>query len=162
MTENELPDWCQVGKWVWYPTYYKVHGMESVCGEWRYVTGVSDTGIKTYLYRGEVPFANCAETRVRPWKFDEAPFGVKCRNKLTNGALFVAYLNQTGDGYKVIDSETDVDFNNMATTYIQHDYKPCGVLQHRDELGQWTSEVNGWHRYMNFSSGRTLINPYAE
>lgn len=162
MTKNELPDWCQVGKWVWYHTYYKVYGTEFVDGDWRYVTGISDKGIKTHLYCVEVPFANCAETRVRPWEFDEAPFGVKCRNKLTNGPLFVAYLNQTGDGYRGIDNETDVDFNTMATTYIQYDYKPCGVLQHRDELGQWTSAVNGWHRYMIMSNGRTLIKPYAE
>lgn len=59
-------------------------------------------------------------------------------------------------------SETDVDFNTMATTYIQYDYKPCGVLQHRDEIGQWTSEVNGWRRYMNLSGERILIKPYAE
>ena len=162
MVKNELPDWCQVGKWVWYKYSFDHYGSKLIYGAWRYVTGISDKGIETHLYDAEVSFADCAETRVRPWKFDEAPFGVKCRNKLTNGSLFVAYLNQTGDGYKVIDSETDIDFDTMATAYIQHDYKPCGVLQHRDELGQWTSEVNGWSRYMNLSNGRTLIKPYAE
>lgn len=162
MPKNELPDWCKVDKWVWYHKYYKASGYEYVIGNWAYVTGISDKGIKTHQYVVEVTFAECAETRVRPWRFDEAPLGVKCRNKLTNGSLFVAYLNQTGDGYRVIDSEKDVDFKTMATTYVQHDHKPCGVLQHRDELGQWTSEVNGWRRYMNLSNERTLIKPYAE
>ena len=157
-----MPDWCQVNKWVWHHQCCKLYGTEHTRGGWAYVTGISEKGVQTHLYAAEVPFAECAETRVRPWRFDEAPFGVKCRNKLTNGSLFVAYLNQTGDGYKVIDSERDVDFYGMATTYIQYDHKPCGVLQHRDELGQWTSEVNGWHRYMNLSNGRTLIRPYAE
>ncbi len=162
MSNEGLPDWCQVGKWVWCPRHYKISGIDYVKGDWRYVAGISDKGIKTHTYSEEVPFAECNEARVRPWKFDEAPLGVKCRNKLTNGSLFVAYLNQTGDGYKVIDSETDVDFNTMATTYIQYDYKPCGVLQHRDEVGQWTSAVNSWHRYMNLSGERILTKPYAE
>ena len=162
MSNEGLPDWCQVGKWVWYPKYHKLYGFESVQGDWRYITGISHSGIKTHMHIEEVTFAECNEARVRPWKFEEAPLGVKCRNKLTDGPLFVAYLNQTGDGYRVIDSETDVDFNTMATTYIQYDYKPCGVLQHRDEIGQWTSEVNGWHRYRYLPGGRALRNPYAE
>ncbi len=162
MVKNELPDWCQVGKWIWYKDAYNLYGSLHVHGYWLYVVAITDKRIKTLQRIDEVPISECSETRTRPWKFDEAPFGVKCRNKLTNGSLFVAYLNQTGDGYKVIDSETDVDFKTMSSTYIQHDNMPCGVLQHRDEVGQWTSYVHGWKRYMKSVSGYTRIKSYSE
>lgn len=162
MTNNELPDWCRVGKWIWYKDAYNLYGSLHVHGYWLYVTAITDKGIETLQLTYEVPISKCSETHTRPWKFTEAPIGVKCRNKLNNGPLFVAYLNQTGDGYKVIDSETDVDFNAMSSTYIQHDNTPCGVLQHKDELGCWTSYVHGWKRYMELASGHICTKPYSE
>ena len=133
----ELPKWCKVGAWVWYgpfdginfeQPYFKI---ERIDGELVYE--------KSHNNGFPVHYAYLKQARLRPWTYKEAPETLKVISKCEPEqmiCLFLASRNKHSVQYTTLPAWY-IDVKILMDKYLQLDGSPCGVLEHKNEQGEW-------------------------
>ena len=137
----ELPKWCKVGAWVWFsgakdigyePGYLKItdvgyNGMENVIN-------AEGDGIIS------MPLSVVKEARLRPWTYKEA-IGKTVFWKFDNSkkeiASMIVRADDEGNVYVCGYGELKAKKLMMEERFSQSDGSPCGVLEHKNEQGEW-------------------------
>ena len=133
----KLPEWCKVGAWVWFsgakdigyePGYLKItdvgyNGMENVID-------AEGDGIIS------MPLSVVKEARLRPWNDDElkSKVGKVFEDDVENLTLCFRYQRENETLHfagKIMSSES------LAESNWKLDGSPCGVLEHKNEQGEW-------------------------
>lgn len=125
--KNQLPDWCKVGEWV---AYYGEKG-------YKYFKIAKIELNRLYSEDGKFSLmCNVAQARLRPYTSEEmkALVGkVIVENKSGDTGLVIGYCNRKESVY--------AGRNDFAAALLLSDYtidgKPCGVLEHLNENGEW-------------------------
>lgn len=135
----ELPDWCKVGAWVWFkgdkdtgydPGYFKINaigynGKENVI----YADGITN-----------VPLSVVKQARLRPWTYKEA-IGKTVFWKFDNSKKEIASMidraDDEGNVYVFGYGELKAKKLMMEERFSQSDGLPCGVLEHKNDQGEW-------------------------
>ncbi len=134
----KLPDWCKVGAWVWHgpvdgivfePPYFKI---ERIVGE--LVHGESHNNGFPVHYTYLKP------ARLRPWTYKEA-IGKTVFWKFDNSKKEIASMidsaDDEGNVYVFGYGELKAKKLMMEERFSQSDGSPCGVLEHKNEQGEW-------------------------
>lgn len=133
----ELPEWCKVGAWVWFS------GAKDIGYEPGYlkITDVGYNGIENVINaEGDgiisMPLSVVKEARLRPWNDDElkSKVGKVFEDDAENPTLCFRYQrgNETLHfAGKIMSSES------LAESDWKLDGSPCGVLEHKNEQGDW-------------------------
>lgn len=137
--KNTLPDWCRVGEWVYDPSgnlYAKVGKMDaSLLGADSHIVMhyVAEGGSATLPY--DMVRHRLKPARLRPFNADEMKALVGKVIEHDNLFLLVTYY----DG-----RDNDITFNGyvadakrLLNEGFTIDGKPCGVLEHLDDNGEW-------------------------
>ena len=133
----KLPDWCRVGAWVWFsgakdigyePGYLKItdvgyNGMENVID-------AEGDGIIS------MPLSVVKEARLRPWNDDELKSKVGKVFEMGNGDLTLC-LGYQRDIADLIFVGKLMSAQSFAESDWKLDGSPCGVLEHKNEEGEW-------------------------
>lgn len=138
-----IPDWCKTGAWVYVtpenrkPLYCKVYGV--TCSR------VSDTTEVRVTLDGETVIGvftwdNVKRARIRPWTYEEA-VGKTVFWKFDNSKKEIASMIVRADdednvyvfGYGGLKAKKLM----MEERFSQSDGLPCGVLEHKNEQGEW-------------------------
>ena len=136
----KLPEWCKVGAWVWFsgakdigyePGYLKItdvgyNGMENVID-------AEGDGIIS------MPLSVVKQARLRPWTYEEAPETLKVIDKHEPKrivCLFLASKNKNSVQYTTLPAWY-IDTKTLMDKYMQLDGSPCGVLEHKNDQGEW-------------------------
>ena len=139
--ENTLPDWCRVGEWVYDPSgnlYAKVGKMDAS------LLGADSHIVMHYVAEGgsaTLPYAMVRHrlnpARLRPYNAEEMRGLVGKVIETENTAdLIIAYDRVMGKVRKAV-------FNcwccadELLKANFTIDGKPCGVLEHLDDNGEW-------------------------
>lgn len=134
----ELPEWFKVGSWVWHgpvdgiafeQPYFKI---ERTVGELAY--GKShNNGIPVH-------YTYLKPARLRPWTYKEA-IGKTVFWKFDNSKKEIASMidraDDEGNVYVVGYGELKAKKLMMEERFSQSDGSPCGVLEHKNEEGEW-------------------------
>ena len=133
----KMPEWCKVGSWVWHgsfdginfeQSYFKI---ERIDGELVYE--------KSHNNGFPVHYAYLKQARLRPWAFGEAPEILKVISKCEPEqmiCLFLASRNKHSVQYTALPAWY-IDVKILMDEYLQMDGSPCGVLEHKNEQGEW-------------------------
>jgi hypothetical protein len=131
----QLPDWCEVGKLV----YYKV--LKKYCR----IVEISDCIITIKSFDGGrhgnkiVNIQNyILQASVRPWTVEEAPFNIKVQLPAGKRHLLKLHIEDSGNFFYRDESCHDMRAAEVADTYFQLDGSPCGRLEHL-ENGEWVN-----------------------
>lgn len=137
----KLPEWCKVGAWVWFsgakdigyePGYLKItdvgyNGMENVID-------AEGDGIIS------MPLSVVKEARLRPWTYKEA-IGKTVFWKFDNSKKEIASMidraDDEGNVYVFGYGELKAKKLMMEERFSQSDGLPCGVLEHKNDQGEW-------------------------
>lgn len=120
-----LPDWCKVGEWIYIPAIE----------EYMQIKKVEDD----LLFDKEgchIPYTDCNQARPRPYNEDEMKALVGKPITMSDGAvcLCTAYSKQRK---LVILDNIHWDAQQLMDSGCTIDDKPCGVLKHLNEKGEW-------------------------
>ena len=137
----ELPEWCKVGAWVWHgpvdgivfePPYFKI---ERIDGELAHGESHNNGFPVHYTY--------LKPARLRPWTHKEA-IGKTVFWKFDNSKKEIASMidraDDEGNVYVVGYGELKAKKLMMEERFYQSDGLPCGVLEHKNEEGEWVNE----------------------
>ena len=135
--KTTLPGWCKVGEWVW------VKAEKS----YERITWTKDRtfGTNMLIWNVEAIDKTVFQARLRPWTFEEAPAVLKVKDP---HGFALAYLSPFGGKYiiayhhpdeyeKMNLGEVTFTFSAFADIFTQVDGKPCGVLEHINDAGEW-------------------------
>lgn len=133
----KVPEWCKIGAWVWHgpvdgiafeQPYFKI---ERIVGELAY---------EKYHNNGfPVHYTYLTPARLRPWTYEEAPETLKVIDKHEPKrivCLFLASKNKSSVQYTTLPAWY-IDTKTLMDKYMQLDGSPCGVLEHKNEQGEW-------------------------
>lgn len=127
----ELPDWCKVGAWCY------IHSGGIGTGKYQKIEAVHSGFVQTeYL----VPIENISEARLRPWTYEEAVGKTvfwKFDNSKKEIASMIGRADDGGNVYVFGYGELKAKKLMMEERFSQSDGLPCGVLEHRNENGEW-------------------------
>ena len=136
----ELPKWCKVGAWVWFS------GAKDIGYEPGYlkITDVGYNGIENVINaEGDgiisMPLSVVKEARLRPWTYKEA---------IGKIVFWKGDYDYQENAAMLVGADTDGDFSLYTVgpvtaeeltkeIYYQSDGSPCGVLEHKNEQGDW-------------------------
>lgn len=128
--EDQKPEWCKVGAWCY------IHSGGIGTGKYQKIEAVHSGFVKTeYL----VPIENISEARLRPWTYEEAPETLKVIDKHEPKriiCLFLASKNKNSVQYTTLPAWY-IDTKTLMDNYMQLDGSRCGVLEHKNEQGEW-------------------------
>lgn len=129
----KLPEWCKVGAWCY------IHSGGIDTGKYQKIEAVHFGFVQTeYL----VPIVNISEARLRPWNDDELKSKVGEVFEMGNGDLTLCLGYQRDRGALYFAGKGP--FAYPAKTLAESDWKldglPCGVLEHKNEEGEWMNE----------------------
>ena len=133
----KLPEWCKVGAWVWFsgakdigyePGYLKItdvgyNGMENVID-------AEGDGIIS------MPLSVVKQARLRPWNDDELKSKVGKVFEMGNGDLTLC-LGYQRDIADLIFVGKLMSAQSFAESNWRLDGLPCGVLEHKNDQGEW-------------------------
>ena len=133
----KLPEWCKVGAWVWFsgakdigyePGYLKItdvgyNGMENVID-------AEGDGIIS------MPLSVVKQARLRPWNDDELKSKVGKVFEMGNGDLTLC-LGYQRDIADLIFVGKLMSAQSFAESDWRLDGLPCGVLEHKNDQGEW-------------------------
>lgn len=127
-TKTTLPDWCKVGEWVCIYNHYKKEWEYFKVNETKGNYISSDNGLK-------FSFCDLMQARIRPYNAKEMRGLVgKVLEWGNNSELVISYN----------EAEVEVYVDRMWCTaeYLMDneytiDGKPCGVLEHLNDNGEW-------------------------
>ena len=127
----ELPDWCKVGAWCY------IHSGGIGTGKYQKIEAVHSGFFHTeYL----VPIENISEARLRPWTYEEA-IGKTVFWKFDNSKKEIASMidraDDEGNVYVFGYGELKAKKLMMEERFSQSDGLPCGVLEHKNDQGEW-------------------------
>ena len=127
--KTKLPDWCKVGEWVWaiaFNAYFKVDKVDGL-----FIYGTAFPGSEY-----SVAINNVRQARLRPFNAEEMRGMVgKVINNPCSSRLVTAY--NEGDCIKILTSIGWYTADDLMTSDYTIDGKPCGVLEHLNENGEW-------------------------
>lgn len=127
----ELPDWCKVGAWCY------IHSGGIGTGKYQKIEAVHSGFVQTeYL----VPIENISEARLRPWTYEEAVGKTvfwKFDNSKKEIASMIDRADDEGNVYVFGYGELKAKKLMMEERFSQSDGSPCGVLEHKNEQGEW-------------------------
>lgn len=135
--EDQKPEWCKVGAWVWHgpvdgiafeQPYFKI---ERIVGELAYEKS-HNSGIPVH-------YTYLKPARLRPWTYEEAPETLKVIDKHEPKriiCLFLASKNKNSVQYTTLPAWY-IDTKTLMDNYMQLDGSRCGVLEHKNEQGEW-------------------------
>ena len=126
----KLPEWCKVGAWCY------IHSGGIGTGKYQKIVAVHPGFVKTkYL----VPIENISKARLRPWNDDELKSKVGKVFEMEDGDLTLCILYPSDRGALYFAGKGP--FAYPAKTLAESDWKldglPCGVLEHKNEEGEW-------------------------
>lgn len=123
----KLPDWCKVGAWCY------IHSGGIGTGKYQKIEAVHSGFVKTeYL----VPIENISEARLRPWNDDELKSKVGKVFEMGNGDLTLC-LGYQRDIADLIFVGKLMSAQSFAESDWRLDSLPCGVLEHKNDQGEW-------------------------
>lgn len=126
---SRLPDWCKVGEWVWaiaFNAYFKVDKVDDL-----FIYGTDFPGSEY-----SVAINNVRQARLRPFNTEEMRGMVgKVINNPCSSRLVTAY--NESDCIKILTSIGWYTADDLMTSDYTIDGKPCGVLEHLNENGEW-------------------------
>lgn len=126
----KVPEWCKIGAWCY------IHGGGIGTGKYQKIEAVHSGFVKTeYL----VPIENISEARLRPWTYEEAPETLKVIDKYEPEriiCLFLASKNKSSVQYTTLPAWY-ISAEALKDKYMRLDGSPCGVLEHKNEQGEW-------------------------
>lgn len=127
----KLPEWCKIGAWVWNDEigYGKIE-QEPRTGELLVFFGGGTRAFEAERYK---------EARLRPWTYEEAPETLKAIDKYEPDrivCLFLASKNKNSVQYTTLPAWY-IDTKTLMDNYMQLDGSPCGVLEHKNDQGEW-------------------------
>lgn len=123
----KVPEWCKIGAWCY------IHSGGIGTGKYQKIEAVHSGFVKTeYL----VPIENISEARLRPWNDDElkSKVGKVFEDDVKNLTLCFRYHRDNETLHfagKVMSAES------LAESDWKLDGSPCGVLEHKNEQGEW-------------------------
>lgn len=127
----ELPDWCKVGAWCY------IHSGGIGTGKYQKIEAVHSGFVQTeYL----VPIENISEARLRPWTYEEAVGKTvfwKFDNSKKEIASMIDRADDEGNVYVFGYGELKAKKLMMEERFSQSDGLPCGVLEHKNDQGEW-------------------------
>ncbi len=130
----KVPEWCKIGAWVWHDDsfdgiyfeqhYFKIESIDREC-----------------VYADHFPFHyTCLKpARLRPWTYEEAPETLKVIAKHEPKrivCLFLASKNKNSVRYTTLPAWY-IDTKTLMDKYMELDGLPCGVLEHKNDQGEW-------------------------
>lgn len=133
----KVPEWCKVGAWVWHgpvdgiafeQPYFKI---ERIDGELIYE--------KSHNNGFPVHYTYLKPARLRPWTYEEAPETLKVIDKHEPKriiCLFLASKNKNSVQYTTLPAWY-IDTKTLMDNYMQLDGSPCGILEHKNDQGEW-------------------------
>lgn len=125
-----LPDWCEVGEWV-YNTVYKEYVQISDIDEFEVSLkdgAYCSMGIKSFL-------EDCRQARLRPYNAEEMKALVGKVITFTDGAVALCTAYSVQNNIVIIDN-TSWKPDSLINVGYSINGKPCGVLEHL-ENGEW-------------------------
>ena len=127
----KLPEWIKAGAWCY------IHSGGIGTGKYQKIEAVHSGFVKTeYL----VPIENISEARLRPWTYKEA-IGKTVFWKFDNSKKEIASMidsaDDEGNVYVFGYGELKAKKLMMEERFSQSDGSPCGVLEHKNEQGEW-------------------------
>ena len=133
-----LPEWCKIGAWVWFRGD-KFFGYDP---EYLKITAIGHNGKENVIDCGKkitFPLSVVKQARLRPWTYKEAPETLKVISKCEPEqmiCLFLASRNKHSVQYTTLPAWY-IDVKILMDEYLQLDGSPCGVLEHKNEQGEW-------------------------
>ena len=133
-----LPEWCKIGAWVWFRGN-KFFGYDP---EYLKITAIGHNGKENVIDCGKkinFPLSVVKQARLRPWTYKEAPETLKVISKCEPEqmiCLFLASRNKHSVQYTTLPAWY-IEVNILMDKYLQLDGSPCGVLEHKNEQGEW-------------------------
>lgn len=127
----KLPERIKAGAWCY------IHSGGIGTGKYQKIKAVHSGFVKTeYL----VPIENISEARLRPWTYKEA-IGKTVFWKFDNSKKEIASMidsaDDEGNVYVFGYGELKAKKLMMEERFSQSDGSPCGVLEHKNEEGEW-------------------------
>ncbi len=128
----KVPEWCKIGAWVWNDEigYGKIE-QEPRTGELLVFFGGGTRAFEAERYK---------EARLRPWTYKEA-IGKTVFWKFDNSKKEIASMidraDDEGNVYVFGYGELKAKKLMMEERFSQSDGLPCGVLEHKNEEGEW-------------------------
>lgn len=127
----KLPEWIKAGAWCY------IHSGGIGTGKYQKIQSVHPGFVQTeYL----VPIVNISEARLRPWTYKEA-IGKTVFWKFDNSkkeiASMIGRADDEGNVYVFGYGELKAKKLMMEERFSQSDGSPCGVLEHKNEQGEW-------------------------
>lgn len=124
----KLPEWCKVGAWVWNDEigYGKIE-QEPRTGELLVFFGGGTRAFEAERYK---------EARLRPWNDDEMKSKIGKVFEMGNGDLTLC-LGYQRDIADLIFVGKLMSAQSFAESDWRLDGSPCGVLEHKNEQGEW-------------------------
>lgn len=128
----KLPEWCKVGAWVWNDEigYGKIE-QEPRTGELLVFFGGGTRAFEAERYK---------EARLRPWTYKEAIGKIvfwKYDNSKKEIVSMIDRADDEGNVYVVGYGELKAKDLMMEERFSQSDGSPCGVLEHKNDQGEW-------------------------
>lgn len=125
----KLPEWCKVGEWVWsiaFNTYFKVDKVDGL-----FIYGTDFSGSEY-----SVAIENVRQACPRPYNEEEMQglIGKVVSNEHGNMFLVTAFV--AVDGGEVYVDGVVYNADDLFECYTING-KPCGVLEHLDDKGEW-------------------------
>lgn len=123
----KVPEWCKIGAWCY------IHSGGIDTGKYQKIEAVHFGFVQTeYL----VPIVNISEARLRPWNDDELKSKVGKVFEMGNGDLTLC-LGYCRDIADLIFVGKLMSAQSFAESDWKLDGSPCGVLEHKNEQGEW-------------------------
>lgn len=138
----KLPEWCRTGAWVYVtpnnrePFYGKIYGVT-------YSRVHNTTEVQVTLddetLVGVFTWDNVRRARCRPWNDDELKSKVGKVFEMGNGdlTLCLGYQRDRGALYFAEKGPFIYPAKTLAESDWKLDGSPCGVLEHKNEQGEW-------------------------
>lgn len=127
----ELPDWCKVGAWVWHNNSF-----DGLNFEQDYFKIESTDREYVYVNHFPVHYIYLAPARLRPWNDDELKSKVGKVFEMGNGDLTLC-LGYHRDNETLHFAGKVMSAEALAESDWKLDGSPCGVLEHKNEEGEW-------------------------
>ena len=133
-----LPEWCKIGAWVWFRGD-KFFGYDP---EYLKITAIGHNGKENVIDCGKkinFPLSVVKQARLRPWTYKEA---------IGKIVFWKGDYDYQENAAMIVGADTDGDFSLYTVgpvtaeeltkeIYYQPDGSPCGVLEHKNENGEW-------------------------
>ena len=134
--ETELSEWCKWGSWVydnnnWYGEIITIQDDLSAC----YIE--LDGGTDAFVPE---TFTKLKQARLRPWTAREAIGKVICWKgdySFEENISIITHVDAKGFCSGVLIDNINLESLSKKDCFYQPNGKPCGVLEHLDNNGEW-------------------------